>query len=361
MNIDTWFEFRGTRFSSNFRAHIWETATVSNFCAAWHQSVNPNTRSQNGTRHIISFFVEIEVGKHPILQFLFRNQNEDKYFLNERKSIAAVQFYRTEMWLNVIILIVIGLWNSFCHGCNSQKFGDFTDPKEALLTLASKASKQYGVTWVEKEPVINKNLSFASKLISFRLGNWKSPFLLSFKRSFLKIFWNISSNWTNQRRWCHILEETSKTQRKNSRNRNHLEHSSFIQDFWPNSSQKCQKCIDCNHMENRIFVFGWHSKSLPWNILLLRAFALFTKSSNGKKIGFFPWLPISFFFWFQGRGPNDPWTKFLPVDAFKLTRDLYRCDYSTEITNAYLRHAAIPGNQFLLKHNFRDELNIKLK
>ena len=74
------------------------------------------------------------------------------------------------MWLNVILLFIIGLWNSFCHGCNSQKFGDFTDPKEALLTLASKASKQYGVTWVEKEPVINKNLSFASKLISFRLG-----------------------------------------------------------------------------------------------------------------------------------------------------------------------------------------------
>ena len=75
------------------------------------------------------------------------------------------------MWLNVILLFIVGLWNSFCYGCNSQKFGDFADPKEALLTLASKASKQYGVTWVEKEPVINKNLSFASKLISFRLGN----------------------------------------------------------------------------------------------------------------------------------------------------------------------------------------------
>ena len=70
-------------------------------------------------------------------------------------------------------------------------------------------------------------------------------------------------------------------------------------------------------------------------------------------------IPISFFFLgLQGRGPKDPWTKFLPVDAFKLTRDLYRCDYSTEITNAYLRHAAIPENQFLLKHNFRDDSNL---
>ena len=36
-HLETYFEFLTlcrTRFSSNFRAHIWETATVSNFCAA---------------------------------------------------------------------------------------------------------------------------------------------------------------------------------------------------------------------------------------------------------------------------------------------------------------------------------------
>ena len=113
---------------------------------------------------------------------------------------------------------------------------------------------------------------------------------------FTKKFWNLFSNWANKRRWCHFLKEASKTQRKNSRDRNHLEYSSLVQDLWSNSSQKCQKCIDCNHLENRIFISRRHSKSLPWNVLFLRASALFAKFSNEITSFFFHEYPFQFFF-----------------------------------------------------------------
>ena len=40
-------------------------------------------------------------------------------------------------------------------------------------------------------------------------------------------------------------------------------------------------------------------------------------------------------------------------EALKLMRDIYKCDYSTNITTGYLKHVSKSENQFLLRHNGR--------
>ena len=40
-------------------------------------------------------------------------------------------------------------------------------------------------------------------------------------------------------------------------------------------------------------------------------------------------------------------------EALKLMRDIYKCDYSTNVTTGYLKHVSKSENQFLLRHNGR--------
>ena len=40
-------------------------------------------------------------------------------------------------------------------------------------------------------------------------------------------------------------------------------------------------------------------------------------------------------------------------EALKLMRDIYKCDYSTNVTTGYLKHVSKSENQFLIRHNGR--------
>lgn len=65
---------------------------------------------------------------------------------------------------------------------------------------------------------------------------------------------------------------------------------------------------------------------------------------------FYAFEPIHFL---SNKKRKENWSQSNPLHALKLLRDIYRCDFSNNVTGGYLKHAAKQENQFLLKHNSR--------
>ena len=64
-------------------------------------------------------------------------------------------------------------------------------------------------------------------------------------------------------------------------------------------------------------------------------------------------LPQNFYQFFFQKYHEDLSSEWRNEQALKLIRDIYKCNYKSNVTAGYLKHMSKSENQFLLRHNGR--------